>query len=105
MKLSILSKVIMLALATSSTAAWAAEEVKTKKAKVVKTEVILVTGSSVQRTEADTPAKTTWFNNEDLAKRGFSSQADLLMSVPGIKVEGGGGEVATNAFVRFNLPH
>ena len=100
MKLNILSKVIMLALATSSTAAWAAEEVKTKKAKVVKTEVILITGSSVQRTEADTPAKTTWFNNEDLAKRGFSSQADLLMSVPGIKVEGGGGEVATNAFVR-----
>jgi len=97
MRLNSLSKTIIIALATSSTMAWAAEE-KAKEAE--ETEVILITGSSVQRTEADTPAKTTWFDNEDLAKKGFSSQADLLMSVPGIKVEGGGGEVATNAFVR-----
>ncbi|WP_077340694.1 TonB-dependent receptor domain-containing protein [Pseudocolwellia agarivorans] len=102
MKLNLLSKVIMVALATSSTSTWAAEE-KVKEAgnkKVENTEVILITGSSVQRTEADTPAKTTWFTNEDIAKKGFTSQADILMSVPGIKVEGGGGEVATNAFVR-----
>lgn len=63
-------------------------------------ENIIITGSSVARTEADTPAKTTMINKEDLANTGFSSQADILMSVPGIKVEGGGGEVATNAFVR-----
>ncbi|XPF95894.1 TonB-dependent receptor domain-containing protein [Colwellia sp. RE-S-Sl-9] len=101
MKLNILSKVIMVALATSSTFTWAAEEVSADKKKAAEnTEVILVTGSSVQRTEADTPAKTTWFSNEDMARKGFSSQADMLMSVPGIKVEGGGGEVATNAFVR-----
>lgn len=63
-------------------------------------EQILVTGSSVARTEADTPAKTTLISNEDISRRGFSSQADILLNVPGIKVEGGGGEVATNAFVR-----
>ncbi|MDO6713002.1 TonB-dependent receptor plug domain-containing protein [Aliiglaciecola sp. 2_MG-2023] len=63
-------------------------------------EKIIVTGSSVARTEADTPAKTTLINKENIANTGFSSQADILMSVPGIKVEGGGGEVATNAFVR-----
>jgi iron complex outermembrane receptor protein len=63
-------------------------------------EKIIVTGSSVARTEANTPAKTTLISQEDIANTGFSSQADILMSVPGIKVEGGGGEVATNAFVR-----
>jgi outer membrane receptor protein involved in Fe transport len=98
MKLNQLSKIITLLLASSSSIAWAEEAKETEN--VDKTEVILVTGSSVKRTEADTPAKTTWFNNEDIARRGFSSQADILMSVPGIKVEGGGGEVATNAFVR-----
>ncbi|MDU0354317.1 TonB-dependent receptor plug domain-containing protein [Paraglaciecola aquimarina] len=63
-------------------------------------EQIIVTGSSVARTEANTPAKTTLIDKENIANTGFSSQADILMSVPGIKVEGGGGEVATNAFVR-----
>lgn len=100
MRLSQLSKIIMMTLAASSTITLAAEQKENADNKEESTEIILITGSSVQRTEADTPAKTTWFSNEDLAKKGFSSQADLLMSVPGIKVEGGGGEVATNAFVR-----
>lgn len=63
-------------------------------------EIILVTGSSLARSEADTPAKTTLIDNDQMSKRGFSSQANILLTVPGIKVEGGGGEVATNAFVR-----
>ena len=63
-------------------------------------ETILVTGSSVARTQADTPAKSTVISKDDIANTGFSSQADILLNVPGIKVEGGGGEVATNAFVR-----
>lgn len=98
MKLHPLSKIITLLLATSSSMTWAEENKEAEKKEA--TEVILVTGSSVKRTEANTPAKTTLFNNEDIARRGFTSQADILMSVPGIKVEGGGGEVATNAFVR-----
>ena len=63
-------------------------------------EQIIVTGTSVARLEADTPAKTTLIPEEAIARRGFSSQANILLTVPGIKVEGGGGEVATNAFVR-----
>lgn len=63
-------------------------------------EQIIVTGTSVARAEADTPAKTTLIPEEAIARRGFSSQANILLTVPGIKVEGGGGEVATNAFVR-----
>ena len=82
MKLNPLSKIITLILATSSTLTWAEE--KKDPEKKVETEVILVTGSSVERTEADTPAKTTWFNNEDIARKGFTSQADILMSVPEI---------------------
>ena len=101
MKLNPLSKIIILILTTTSSITWAKESKKVEKsAKTDKTEVILVTGSSVKRTEANTPAKTTYFNNEDIARSGFTSQADILMSVPGIKVEGGGGEVATNVFVR-----
>lgn len=99
MKYSKVWQVLSLVLASSSTAAFAAEEKEAPK-KEKAPEVILVTGSSVLRSEADTPAKTTWFNNEEIARTGFTSQADILLSVPGIKVEGGGGEVATNAFVR-----
>ncbi|WP_166421992.1 TonB-dependent receptor plug domain-containing protein [Paraglaciecola sp. 20A4] len=77
-----------------------AQEEKTEKPKADEYENIIVTGSSVARTEADTPAKTTLIGKDQIANTGFSSQADILMSVPGIKVEGGGGEVATNAFVR-----
>ncbi|KXI28798.1 TonB-dependent receptor plug domain-containing protein [Paraglaciecola hydrolytica] len=77
-----------------------AQEQKQATEKEQDVEQIIVTGSSVARTEAGTPAKTTLISQEEIAKSGFMSQADILMSVPGIKVEGGGGEVATNAFVR-----
>lgn len=77
-----------------------AQETGTEKKNADEFENIIVTGSSVARTEADTPGKTTLIGQEDIARTGFTSQADILMSVPGIKVEGGGGEVATNAFVR-----
>ena len=77
-----------------------AQEATSESDKTADVEVVLVTGSSVARTQADTPAKSTVINQDDIANTGFSSQADILMNVPGIKVEGGGGEVATNAFVR-----
>jgi len=63
-------------------------------------EVILVTGSSVERTKANTPTKISLLDNNYLANTDFTSQADILMAIPGIKVEGGGGELATNAFIR-----
>lgn len=98
MKTTKLAQAISFILA-STTAAFAQEADSTNQEQN-KYEQIIVTGSSLARAEADTPAKTSLFTNEDLANSGFSSQADILMTVPGIKVEGGGGEVATNAFVR-----
>lgn len=91
-----IAMIVSLILAGSSNYALAEDE----KDKSEQVEKIIVTGTSVKRTEADTPAKTTTFDNDEIARRGFTSQADILLTIPGIKVEGGGGEVATNAFVR-----
>ncbi len=96
MKYSKIATILSLILASTSNYVLAEDE----KEKSEEVEKIIVTGTSVQRTEADTPAKSTTFDNDQIARRGFTSQADILMTIPGIKVEGGGGEVATNAFVR-----
>ena len=79
---------------------FAEESTEENEEKDNSSERIIITGTSMARLEADTPAKTSLIDNEDMAYRGFSSQADILLTIPGIKVEGGGGEVATNAFVR-----
>lgn len=62
--------------------------------------VIIVTGTSVDRSGFDTPLSVTAFNSEDLARTTGNSQADILATIPGIKAEGGGGEVASNVQVR-----
>lgn len=61
---------------------------------------IIVTGTSVGRTAVDTPLAVTALGEERLAKLTSSSQADILNSVPTIKADGGGGEVATNVFIK-----
>ena len=66
-------------------------------------EELVVTGTNTLRTEFETPQSVTQFAEDDLRKFTSSSQADILTQIPGIKAEGGGGEVATNAFVR-SLP-
>jgi len=63
-------------------------------------EKIVVTGTSRARLVAETPQSTTSMGAQEVAKLSMSSQADVLRYVPGIKVEGGGGEVATNLQVR-----
>ena len=60
-----------------------AQEANTETPNNDEFENIIVTGSSVARTEADTPAKTTLIGKDQIANTGFSSQADILMSVPG----------------------
>lgn len=61
---------------------------------------IVVTGTFTGRTQKESPMSLTILNAADLQKLSSSSQADILRTVPGITAEGGGGEVATNLFVR-----
>ena len=61
---------------------------------------IIVTGTSRSRVALDTPLAVSQLNAEALARAGASSQADILNTIPTIKADGGGGEVAANIFVK-----
>ncbi len=61
---------------------------------------VVVTGTFTGRTQKDAPMSLTVLNRDQLARLSSNSQADILRTVPGITAEGGGGEVATNLFVR-----
>ncbi|SFR87407.1 TonB-dependent receptor [Sphingomonas jatrophae] len=61
---------------------------------------IIVTGTSRARIALDTPLAVTSVDEGRLAKTGVSSQADILNTIPTIKADAGGGEVATNVFIR-----
>ncbi len=63
-------------------------------------ETIVVTGTSRARAAFDTPLAVQTRDAHDLARLGTSSQADILSSIPTIKAEAGGGEVASNVFIR-----
>ena len=63
-------------------------------------EAIIVTGTSAERTGFDTPLSVTALDSDDLRRVSATSQADILATVPGLKAEGGGGEVASNVQVR-----
>lgn len=61
---------------------------------------IVVTGSFSGRTQKESPMSITLLNAAQLQRLSANSQADILRTIPGITAEGGGGEVATNVFVR-----
>ncbi len=61
---------------------------------------LVVTGTAIARTGFDTPLSVTRFDESELLKLRSSSQADILATVPGLKAEGGGGELASNVQVR-----
>lgn len=63
-------------------------------------DVIVVTGTSAQRTGFDTPQQVSQYDEDELRTFTASSQADVLTQLPGVIAEGGGGEIATNFFVR-----
>ncbi len=63
-------------------------------------EEIVVTGTSLARSALDTPLAVTSLDEDRLLKLTSNSQADILNSVPTIKAEGGGGEVAANVFIK-----
>lgn len=64
------------------------------------TQTIVVTGTATLRAGFATPLSTTAIGATELQRLSASSQADILATVPGIKAEGGGGEVASNVQVR-----
>jgi iron complex outermembrane recepter protein len=61
---------------------------------------VLLTATSSKRSQKETPMSITSFGAKQLSQANTSSQADILKSVPGITTENGGGEVASNVFVR-----
>ncbi|MGY6562292.1 MAG: TonB-dependent receptor domain-containing protein [Luteibaculaceae bacterium] len=63
-------------------------------------ETVVVTGTFGTRTQKETPMSMTVINSERLQQFAANSQADILRTVPGITAEGGGGEIASNVFIR-----
>ena len=61
---------------------------------------VLVTASSTFRSQKQAPLSISSVRQKDIMKLTPNSQADILRSIPGITAEGGGGETATNLFVR-----
>jgi len=61
---------------------------------------VLVTASSTFRSQKEAPLSISALKQKDITKLNANSQADILRSIPGITAEGGGGETATNLFVR-----
>lgn len=61
---------------------------------------IVVTGSFSGRTQKDSPMSITLLSAARIQQLSSNSQADILRTIPGITAEGGGGEVASNVFVR-----
>lgn len=61
---------------------------------------LVVTGTFSGRTQKESPMSITLLNASQLQRLSSNSQADILRTIPGITAEGGGGEVASNVFVR-----
>lgn len=86
-------------LASSLLAAFGAHA-QSSASETVTPQTIVVTGTSTQRAGFSTPLSTTALGAGDLQRLTANSQADILATVPGVKAEGGGGEVAANVQVR-----
>lgn len=61
---------------------------------------VMVTASSTFRSQKEAPLSITAIKQSYITKLAANSQADILRNIPGITAEGGGGETATNLFVR-----
>jgi len=61
---------------------------------------VVLTASATFRSQKETPMSISSLKQREITKLSANSQADILRSIPGITAEGGGGETATNLFVR-----
>ena len=62
-------------------------------------EEVIVTGTSKARTDLKTPLVATSISSDRLQSLAANGPADILSTIPALKAEGGGGEVAANIFV------
>ncbi len=61
---------------------------------------VVLTASATFRSQKETPMSISSLKQKEITKLSVNSQADVLRSIPGITAEGGGGETASNVFVR-----
>ncbi|GAL79666.1 TonB-dependent receptor [Algibacter lectus] len=61
---------------------------------------VVLTASSTFRSQKETPNSISSLKAQELTRLNANSQADIVASIPGIVADGGGGEAATNIFVR-----
>lgn len=61
---------------------------------------VVLTASATFRSQKETPMSISSLKQKEITKLSANSQADILRSIPGITAEGGGGETASNVFVR-----
>ena len=72
----------------------------TLSADVFALDAVVVTGTFTERSQFNSPQSLSRVDVNQLSRLTANSQADILRTVPGIHAEGGGGEVASNIFVR-----
>lgn len=63
-------------------------------------EQIVVTGTSTTRTQKEMAGSLSQISAKQIQAISPNSMADILRFIPGVHVEGGGGDVASNIFVR-----
>ena len=75
-------------------------QAQTAAPEAVTPQTVVVTGTATLRAGFATPLSVTALGANEIQRLSASSQADILATIPGIKAEGGGGEVAANVQVR-----
>ena len=63
-------------------------------------EAVVVSATHATRTQINSPLSLSVFSAPQINKLTSNSQADILRNIPGVTAEGGGGEVASNVFIR-----
>jgi iron complex outermembrane receptor protein len=72
----------------------------TLKESIESLDEVVLTATSTFRSQKESPNSITSLRGKELTRLNANSQADIVASIPGIVADGGGGEAATNIFVR-----
>jgi iron complex outermembrane receptor protein len=70
------------------------------KQSVESLDAMVITATSTFRSQKESPLSISSFKAKELTRLNANSMADIVNSIPGIVADGGGGEGATNIFVR-----